>query len=193
MGGDKRPQQQQQQHEDHSDTQSCTSSSTNSSTNKNVQFCARKSTLEEIRRISRISNFSEEEWMAIWTTEDEMLLRKQELKAAVHECKHNARRVSDDQFSRLGLHDKFGEGKRYKDRYRKNARQAVLDEQNLQRDEGLEDLDMLADVYFMSNHKSQEQAQQMAAKLEEEVLGSIVKGGDLELEGQQQQQQQDSS
>ena len=80
------------------------------------------------------------------------------------------RRMSDNmEFTSLGLADKVGEGKMLKKQNRYMSREAVLDEQDLQYQEGIVDDELLADVYSSVTYGPQKDAAQKAAMLHEEV------------------------
>jgi hypothetical protein len=136
-------------------------------TSGGVQFRSTNS-LEEVRRISRISNFNLEEVICYWGDSNEHKLRKQELKKAAHDMQ--CRRMSDNNsFTSLGITDKVGEGRLLKKRNRKTATTAVLDEQDLQYYEGVYDDEILADVYTTTTVAAKKTAQENAAALHEEV------------------------
>lgn len=128
-----------------------------------------QSSMEEVRRISRISSRSLAEVVSYWGTSDEHQLRKQELRQAATEMQMK-RRMSDNlEFTSLGLADKVGEGKMVKKQNRYVSREAVLDEQDLQYQEGIVDDDLLADVYSSVTYGAQKEAADKAAMLHEEV------------------------
>jgi hypothetical protein len=133
-----------------------------------VQFRSRGS-IEEVRRISRISNYNIEEVICYWGDTAEHQLRKQELRKAAHEmqfCRRNSDNVS---FTTLGIADKVGEARVIKKKNRKTATTAVLDEQDLQDFEGVYDDELLANVYTSTTVEAKKIAQQSAKALHEEV------------------------
>ncbi len=133
-----------------------------------VRFRSRES-IEEIRRISRISNYNLEEVINYWGDSEEHKLRKQELKMAAEEMQ-NCRRMSDNmEYTTLGISDKVGEGRAMKRANRIQARNAVLDEQELQYFEGVVDDELLADVYGSTTASAKQSAAENAAKLHNEV------------------------
>jgi hypothetical protein len=135
---------------------------------KGVQFKSRES-IEDVRRISRISQRNLDEVLAYWGTTEEHKLRKQELRHAAHEMQVN-RRLSDNmEFTTLGLADKVGEGKALKKAQRAKSREAVLDEQELQFHEGIVDDDLLASVYQSVACGAQKDARTKAEMLHDEV------------------------
>ena len=129
----------------------------------------RKQSIEEVRRISRISSRSLAEVVAYWGTTDEHMLRKQELRKAATEMQAKRRMSDNMEFTSLGLADKVGEGKMLKKQNRYLSREAVLDEQDLQYQEGIVDDELLADVYSSVTYGPQKDAAQKAAMLHEEV------------------------
>lgn len=135
---------------------------------KGVAFRSRDS-IEEVQRISRYSNFAIEEIEAVWGDGDEHMLRKQELRTTVREWQQGRRNSDNLTFTTRGLMDKIGEGKEAKKLNRERARQAVMDEQDLQDKEGLIDDDLLAEIYTATTVKSSKKAQDEAAAIREEV------------------------
>mmetsp|Transcript_8645 Transcript_8645/g.21096 ORF Transcript_8645/g.21096 Transcript_8645/m.21096 type:complete len:175 (-) Transcript_8645:327-851(-) len=128
-----------------------------------VKFRSRSS-IAEIRRISRISNYDMEEIINYWGETDEHSMRKSELKKAVKDMHFN-RRGSDSEFTTLGIDDKVGHGKAVKKVNRMLARNAVMDEQDLQYNEGIIDDEMLADVYSLTSTPAKREAQIKAQRL----------------------------
>lgn len=135
---------------------------------KAVGFRGRAS-IEEVRRISRISNRSLEEVIAYWGTSEDHKLRKQELRAAAHDMQVTRRMSDNMSFTTLGLADKVGEGKAIKKAHRAKSREAVLDEQDLQYHEGIVDDELIADVYTITTAGAQKDAHHKARALHEEV------------------------
>lgn len=131
--------------------------------NNGVQFRSRAS-IAEIRRISRVSNYNMEEIINCWGESDEHTNRKSELKQDVKDMYFN-RRGSDNEFTTLGIDDKVGHGKAVKKVNRMLARNAVMDEQNLQVNEGFNDDEMLADVYSLTSTPAKREAQIKAQRL----------------------------
>ena len=128
-----------------------------------VQFRS-QSSIAEIRRISRVSNYDMEEIINYWGESDEHTMRKSELKKAVKDMYFN-RRGSDNEFTTLGIDDKVGHGKAVKKVNRMLARNAVMDEQDLQYNEGIIDDEMLADVYSLTSTPAKREAQVKAQRL----------------------------
>jgi hypothetical protein len=135
---------------------------------KGVKFHSRGS-IEEVRRISKVTNYSEEELIAYWGESDEFKLRKQDLRIAVQDWQQG-RRVSDNlEFTTIGLLDKIGEGRKQKKKNRQVSRQAVLDEQELQDLEGYPDDGLLSEVYQVTAAKAKEKAHEEAVHIHDEV------------------------
>mmetsp|Transcript_10369 Transcript_10369/g.25035 ORF Transcript_10369/g.25035 Transcript_10369/m.25035 type:complete len:155 (-) Transcript_10369:1830-2294(-) len=135
---------------------------------KGVGFRSRES-IEQVRRISRYSNYDVEEIEAYWGDGNDHKLRKQELRSAVQEWQAG-RRMSDNlTFTTRGIMDKIGEGKQIKKANRERARQAVMDEQELQDQEGIIDDDLLAEIYTATTVNSKKKAQNEAMAVREEV------------------------
>ena len=133
-----------------------------------VRFRSRES-IEEIRRISRISNYKLEEVINYWGDSEEHKLRKEELKKAASEMQF-CRRMSDNvEYTTLGIADKVGEGRAVKRANRFKSKRAVLDEQELQHFEGVMDDELLADVYWSTTASAKQSAEENAANLHEEV------------------------
>ena len=131
--------------------------------NDGVQFRS-QSSIAEIRRISRASNYDMEEIINYWGESDEHDMRKSELKEAVKDMYFN-RRGSDSEFTTLGIDDKVGHGRAVKKVNRMLARNAVMDEQDLQNNEGIVDDEMLADVYSLTSTPAKREAQIKAQRL----------------------------
>eukprot|EP00339_Tiarina_fusa_P024163 CAMPEP_0116999392 /NCGR_PEP_ID=MMETSP0472-20121206/2111_1 /TAXON_ID=693140 ORGANISM="Tiarina fusus, Strain LIS" /NCGR_SAMPLE_ID=MMETSP0472 /ASSEMBLY_ACC=CAM_ASM_000603 /LENGTH=158 /DNA_ID=CAMNT_0004698793 /DNA_START=141 /DNA_END=617 /DNA_ORIENTATION=+ len=135
---------------------------------KGVRFHSRGS-IQQIRRISKATNYSEEELVAYWGESDEFRLRKQDLRTAVQEWQQG-RRMSDNlEFTTIGLLDKIGEGRKEKKKNREVSRQAVLDEQELQDLEGYPDDELLSNVYQVTSAKAKDKAHEEALHIHEEV------------------------
>ena len=135
---------------------------------RGVQFHSRGS-IEQVRRISRYSNYSEDELIAYWGETDEFKLRKQDLREAVQEWQAG-RRMSDNlNFTTIGLMDKIGEGRKEKKKIRETSRQAVMYEQELQDLEGDPDDELLSSVYQATSAKSKEKAHEEALHMADEV------------------------
>eukprot|EP00980_Cylindrotheca_fusiformis_P028349 scaffold22592_cov129-Cylindrotheca_fusiformis.AAC.35 len=137
---------------------------------KGVGFRSRES-IEQVKRISRYSNYDISEIEAYWGDGSEHKLRKQELRSAVQEWQQG-RRMSDNlTFTTRGIMDKIGEGKQVKKANREKARQAVMDEQELQDQEGIIDDDLLAEIYTATTLNSKEKAHREAMAVRQEVDG----------------------
>jgi hypothetical protein len=135
---------------------------------KRIQWHSRNS-IEVIRRISRVSQYSVDEIAAVWGDDDEAILRKQELKLAAKDMQAG-RRLSDNMtFSTIGIRDKVGAGREEKREARYKAWDAVMDEQDLQANEGQIDSEIIAGVYSMTTAETRERAHLEALKMEEEV------------------------
>jgi hypothetical protein len=135
---------------------------------KGVQFRRRES-IEQVRRISRFSKDSIDEVEAYWGDGSEHKLRKQELREAVVEWQQG-RRMSDNlSFTTRGIADKVGIGKQQKKENRVVSRQAVMDEQDLQYEEGSRDDELLADIYTITTVSAKKKAQKEALDMQEEV------------------------
>jgi len=132
-----------------------------------VRFKSRSS-IEEVRRISRVSNYDIEEIISYWGESDDHVLRKSELKRAVQDMYFH-RRASDSSFTTLGIEDKVGPGKADKKANRIISRSAVMDEQDLQYHEGVLDDELLADVYSITSTAAKRKAQSKAERLHNEV------------------------
>jgi hypothetical protein len=134
---------------------------------KGVQFRGRNS-IQEVQRISRLSHYSEEEIMAVWGDEEEFFSRKEELKEAAWEMEAK-RRLSDDNFTRLGIADKVGKGRKEKKKSRAQAIKAVMAEQDMQFEEGTMDDELIAIQYEDAASDSREKARKAALIIHEEV------------------------
>lgn len=135
---------------------------------KGVGFNSRES-IEQVKRISRYSNYDMAEIEAYWGDGSEHKLRKKELRSAVQEWQQG-RRMSDNlTFTTRGIMDKIGEGKHIKKANREKARQAVMDEQELQDQEGIIDDDLLAEIYTATTLNSKQKAHREAMAVREEV------------------------
>eukprot|EP00934_Nitzschia_sp_Nitz4_P009091 Nitzschia sp. Nitz4//scaffold38_size140716//116270//116746//NITZ4_003167-RA/size140716-processed-gene-0.78-mRNA-1//-1//CDS//3329550138//9081//frame0 len=141
---------------------------TDSGAPRGVRFAAEED-IEQVQRISRYSNYEIEEIIAYWGDGDEHQLRKEELREAVQDWKMG-RRISDNfNFTSAGIADKVGERKVMKRENRMRSRGAVLDEQELQQDEGMMDSELLADIYKLTTASSKKKAREEAARMAAEV------------------------
>ena len=77
---------------------------------KGIQWHSRNS-IEVIKRISRVSQYSIDEIAAVWGDDDEALLRKKELKAAARDVKYGRRTSDNLTFSTVGIRDMVGLGR----------------------------------------------------------------------------------
>ncbi|KAL3896300.1 MAG: hypothetical protein SGARI_007211, partial [Bacillariaceae sp.] len=121
-----------------------------------------------VRRISRISNYNLEEVVSYWGDSGDHVLRKRELKKAAQEFQFQ-RRQSDNNFTSLGIADKVGEGRQMKKENRNKSRNAVLDEQDLQDDEGVFDDELISDVYSITTYGAKRTARECAEMLHDQV------------------------
>lgn len=135
---------------------------------KGVQFRS-KSSIEEVKRISRISNYDLDEVTAYWGDGNEQRVRKEELKVAVKEWQQGRRSSDNFTFTTRGIADKVGEGKAAKKANRTISRMAVMDEQELQEAEGLRDDELLAQVYSIEAIGAKEKARKEALDIANEV------------------------
>ena len=143
-------------------------------TKRNVRFASRRSIMEDVKRISRLSNYSISEVIAVWGDTEEHKLHKKELKNAVKDMV-TGRRMSDNlTFTSVGIDDKIGEGKCEKMQNRQDGWEAVFDEQYLQEEDGIKDDDILADVYHDATTESRIKAHAEALQLEEEVKNLVL-------------------
>ena len=143
-------------------------------TKRNVRFASRRSIMEDVKRISRLSNYSLSEVIAVWGDTEEHKLHKKELKTAVKDMV-TGRRMSDNlTFTSVGIDDKIGEGKYEKIQNRQDGWEAVFDEQYLQEEDGIKDDDILADVYHDAATESRIKAHAEALQLEEEVKNLVI-------------------
>jgi len=136
--------------------------------NAGVQFRS-QSSIEEVMRISRVSNYDMEEIVSYWGESDDHILRKSELKRAVKDM-YLYRRTSDRDFTTLGIDDKVGQGKANKKANRMISRNAVMDEQELQYDEGVLDDELLSDVYSITSTAAKREAHIKAERLHNEMV-----------------------
>ena len=135
-----------------------------------VQFKS-DSKIEEVRRISRISNYNLEEITSYWGETEEHALRKSELRSAVQDMYYH-RRASDSEFTTLGIDDKVGQGKATKKANRNLSRNAVMDEQYLQAQECVIDDELLGDVYSISCGGANKTAQAKAERLHNQLVNN---------------------
>jgi len=135
---------------------------------KGVQFHSRSS-MEQVRRISRYSNYDPEEVVAYWGDSNEHRLRKQELREAVLDWQMGRRNSDNFSFTTVGIADKVGEGKAIKKENRWKSRNAVMDEQDLQVSEGLRDDEVLADIYTITTVSAKNKAHQEALNIADGV------------------------
>lgn len=135
---------------------------------KGVQFKSRGS-IEQVRRISRYSNYDPTEVIAYWGTNDEHRLRKEELREAARDYQMGRRSSDNFSFSTKGISDKVGEGKAVKKENRLKSRMAVMDEQDLQDVEGVRDDELLADIYGVTTYGARAKARNEAEAMAEEV------------------------
>ena len=133
-----------------------------------VQFRS-ESSIEAVRRISRVSNYDMEDIINYWGDNDEQALRKSELKQAVQDMQYS-RRTSDSNFTTLGIDDKAGHGRAVRKVNKILSRNAVMDEQDLQRYEGTLDDDLLADIYSITSTAAKKEAQIKAERLHDKLV-----------------------
>jgi Arc/MetJ family transcription regulator len=129
--------------------------------------------IEEVKRISRYSNYNMAEIEAYWGDGSEAKLRKQELRTTVQEWQQGKRMSDNLTFTTRGIMDKIGEGKHVKKANREKARQAVMDEQELQDQEGMIDDTLLAEIYESTTIASKKKAHNEAMAVREEVDGFV--------------------
>ena len=86
---------------------------------------------------------------------------------------HFHRQTSDNNFTSLGIEDKVGRGKAKKKTNRMTSWNAVLDEQDLQQDEGVLDDELLADVYTMTAKAAKRDARKKAERLHSELSSEL--------------------
>ena len=146
---------------------------------KGVQWHSRNS-IEVIKRISRVSQYSIDEVCAVWGDDDEAKLRKQELKATASDVK-SGRRISDNlTFSTVGMRDMVGLGRKERKEAIYDAWDTVMNEQDLQASEGLGiDSELLAGVYSMTTAETSGKAHLEALEMEEEVRKHAMEDIDL--------------
>jgi hypothetical protein len=141
---------------------------------KGIRFPDRQSRIEEVRRISRLSNYALEEVIAMWGDTEEHALQKMELKEAVSDIVQGRRNSDNLTFSAMGLTDKFGNRKVEKKQARMESWEAVLDEQYLQEQDGIRNDELLAGVYEGTTHDAKEKALQEALQLERDVKAMML-------------------
>jgi hypothetical protein len=141
---------------------------------KGIRFPDRQSRIEEVRRISRLSNYALEEVIAMWGDTEEHALQKMELKAAVSDIVQGRRNSDNLTFSAMGLTDKFGNRKVEKKQARMESWEAVLDEQYLQEQDGIRNDELLAGVYEETTYDAKEKALQEALQLERDVKAMML-------------------
>jgi hypothetical protein len=128
-----------------------------------------ESALQVVRRISRSSGYDFDEIMKYWGDDDEECERKTELKKAVKDM-YNHRRMSDNDFTTLGIEDKAGHGRAVRKVNKMISRNAVMDEQNLQYHEGVLDDELLADVYSITSAAAKREAKAKAERLHDALV-----------------------
>jgi hypothetical protein len=149
--------------------------------NGGIQFHSRAS-LEQVHRISRVSqSYTPEEVIAVWGDSTEFKLRKQELKHAVHAMQTGRRSSDNYTFSKVGLEDKIGEGRRFKKQLRSSGWQAVLEEQFNQEVDGMYDPEAVADAYSATTVEATQKALEAGMKMRQEVdqllVVTVAEGG----------------
>jgi len=133
-----------------------------------VQFKS-ASSIEEVVRIRRASNYSMEEITSYWGESNDHVLRKSELKRAVQDMYYQ-RRASDSDFTTLGIDDKVGPGRAVKKANRLLSRKAVMDEQDLQSHEGVLNDELMGDVYSITSTAAKREAQNKAERLHNAIV-----------------------
>lgn len=133
-----------------------------------IQFRSRDS-IEQVKRISKFTSYNVDEVESYWGNSSDHKLRKEELRQTVQEWKQGRRQSDNLTFTTIGIMDKIGKGKQKKKANREKARQAVMDEQDLQDEEGHIDDDLLAEIYSATTVSSKKKAQEEAMKLRGEV------------------------
>lgn len=125
--------------------------------------------MEQVKRISRYSNYEIDEIIAYWGDSEEHRLRKEELREAAMDWKMGRRTSDNFTFTSAGIADKVGEGRALKRENRIKARNAVLDEQDLQYEEGVKNEELLAEIYTLTTVDAKKKARAEAEHMAEEV------------------------
>ena len=153
------------------------SSATELNNDRHVRF---QFALESVRRISRLSSYNLGEILAVWGDDEEEIQRRDELKRDASEYIEGGRRSSDNYtFTSIGLCDHVGSRREEKEVARCQMWDAVLDEQDNQR-QAQENTGHSPDVFKYNSallamvckkvtQKSQQLAYENAKELEREI------------------------
>ncbi|KAG7355889.1 hypothetical protein IV203_000575 [Nitzschia inconspicua] len=116
-------------------------------TNATVTFNLEKTTYQ---KIDHLNDFSEEYIESVWYSYEDYAAIKQSIKPIIREMMRSNCLIPEesDEFTSRGLECRTKFGSRSKARARENAIQSVLEEQAIQRDEGLHDPDFIAEIYM---------------------------------------------
>uniref|UniRef100_A0A7S0F747 Uncharacterized protein n=1 Tax=Craspedostauros australis TaxID=1486917 RepID=A0A7S0F747_9STRA len=112
-----------------------------------------------VRPVLHVFNYSDSEFHATWCVEKDYKRIKMDNLATLKMLKEGKKIDEDDkQYSVRGLEGSYGPGTVRRRKNKQRARDAVLDEQELQRDEGVCDTELMADVYYGYSHRCQSDA-----------------------------------
>eukprot|EP00536_Pseudo-nitzschia_multiseries_P001105 jgi/Psemu1/300547/fgenesh1_kg.14_\ len=124
---------------------------------------------EQIKEISRSSGYEIEEITKYWGEAHDHALRKSELRKDVRDFALN-NRTSDSDFTTLGIDDKFGEGRQVKKANRNLSRSAVIEEQTLQKFEGILDDELMRGIYTITAEEAKKTARKKAERLHKALV-----------------------
>jgi hypothetical protein len=126
----------------------------------------------EISFVLHRNDFSSEEHSQSWYSKDEIRSIKNGVRESVAKLTNFPNMPDDDDYCSRGLENKTREGARKKLRNKIDARAAVFFEQEMQQEEGLFDLEQIADCYYEYSEPCHAAAQMVALR-DEQVAKTI--------------------
>ena len=114
-----------------------------------------------VRKALHINDFSEQEIQATWLSRDDLMRIRQEIDFTVDLIEKGAD-IDEETYSRRGLEFRTRLGAHMRLENKECARDAVLSEQEFQKDEGYSDDEELATVYSETSYRCQVAAHMLA-------------------------------
>jgi len=133
---------------------------------KSVQFADEKKQVHDVLR--RRSQISRQSMQGIWFDGDDFEDFVEDMEKCVEKMEQG-KRLKDKKYSSLGLESLTEEGSAIRQANQEDAWDAVLYEQEQQREEGKRDSIQIAEVYQQISYESQIFAQELARQVHEEV------------------------
>ncbi|KAL3927664.1 MAG: hypothetical protein SGBAC_012991 [Bacillariaceae sp.] len=144
---------------------------------KSVQFADRQEVHDVLRRRSQISRQS---MQGIWFDGEDFSDFVEDMEKCVDKME-NGKRLKDKKYSSLGLESLTEEGSAIRQAHKENAWDAVLWEQEYQREEGKRSSIQIAEAYIQISRESQLYAHEQAQHVHEEVENYLLSWDDAYL------------